>query len=349
MRPAQAFTLGRDHPSARLRLAVYQPYLRALGWDLSLHPFQPDMGKTRPRSHLAPLRWWHRLQRWQRTRQAVHLLTTLPAGTPLIISRELPVSLKPFLHTPQPLILDVDDALYLGSGGQRLQKLCRRAQTVVCGNATIAAAMRSWHDHCVIIPTVVDVERYEARLSYELAGPLRLGWLGSSMSFAETLEPALAWLEDICHQLKARLILIADEYPVSCRQRSWIQFIPWSPAVELGLAKHLDIGLMPLARNAYQSAKCGSKLLHYMAAGLPAIATPLGANCELVRPGETGFWAETPAEWHQAITRLRAQPDLRQQFGLAGRGHVQRNFSASRWAPNWRDVLAAVTAECPSR
>jgi glycosyltransferase involved in cell wall biosynthesis len=96
---------------------------------------------------------------------------------------------------------------------------------------------------------------------------------------------------------------------------------------------------MPLQDNPYQTAKCGAKLVQYMAAGLPVIATPIGVNRDLVVDGVTGCWAAHPEDWGQAIHRLAEQETLRAAFGRAGREHVMRNYSIARWADRWVDLL----------
>ena len=96
---------------------------------------------------------------------------------------------------------------------------------------------------------------------------------------------------------------------------------------------------MPLQDNPYQAAKCGAKLVQYMAAGLPVIATPIGVNRELVVDGQTGYWAASPEEWERAIRELAGQETLRETFGRAGRARVEAHYSISRLAKKWASLL----------
>ena len=59
----------------------------------------------------------------------------------------------------------------------------------------------------------------------------------------------------------------------------------------------------------------------------PVIANPVGVHVDLVRHGETGFLATTPAEWIDAVRRLAADPDLRRRMGVLGRWRVESEFS----------------------
>src|SRR5437868_4766686 len=72
-----------------------------------------------------------------------------------------------------------------------------------------------------------------------------------------------------------------------------------------------DIGIAPTPSDQWTLGKCGFKILQYMAAGLPVIASPVGANEQIVQEGVTGILPSEPAKWPAAIARLAADPDLR--------------------------------------
>ena len=336
MKPVLAFTLGAQHPSSRLRIAAYADHFRRLGWDLQSHHFHPGIGKAAPRNIT------RRLHRGWQTIRATVALRRIPPNQPIIISRELPVSRRAFLNAPNPIILDIDDALYLGTGRERLFELCQRAQVVICGNQTIADELSKHSRRCLIIPTVVGSDSFRVRTDYRLNGVLRLGWLGSSMSIEQTLLPFLNVFDEIRRQIPFQLVVISDE-PPRTPSFDWLQFIPWSPDVEESVADYMDIGVMPLQDNPYQRAKCGAKILQYMAAGLPVIATPIGVNREIVVDGVTGLHATTSENWRQAIRRLAGQEILRAALGQAGRKFVVQNFSIAKWADRWVALLNELT------
>jgi glycosyltransferase involved in cell wall biosynthesis len=345
MKPLLAFTSGVNHPSSRMRIAAYADHFLRLGWNLRMHYFDSGMGKVPPRADSRWRRAARRLRRGWQTARAVAALRKLTPAEPIIISRELPVSRWPFLNAPNPMVLDIDDALYLGSGRDRLLGLCRRAQVVVCGNKILAGELSNFSRRCVVIPTAVDTGLYQVRTDYRLNGRLRLGWLGSSMSIEQTLLPFMNVLAEIRRRLPFELVVISDEPPRFSTDPGWSRFLQWSPAVEISIANHLDIGLMPLQDNPAQRAKCGAKLLQYLAAGLPVIATPVGVNRDLVADGVTGCWAVQPDDWRQAIQRLAEQEKLREALGRAGRESVVRNYSIARWAGPWVALLDELAAQ----
>jgi len=130
MKQLLAFTLGVNHPSSRLRIAAYAGHFLRRSWRLQMHHFDSGMGKSLPRSGSWSKRATRRLHRGWQTARAMSALRKLQPDEPIVISRELPVSRWPFLKAPNPMVLDIDDASYLGPGRNRLLELCRRAQVV---------------------------------------------------------------------------------------------------------------------------------------------------------------------------------------------------------------------------
>ena len=87
-------------------------------------------------------------------------------------------------------------------------------------------------------------------------------------------------------------------------------------------------------------------LLEAMAAGLPVIATSVGGTPEVVVDGTTGYLVppEDADKLATAILQLAENPELRMNFGKAGRARVEKNFSIREMVKKieqlYRDLLA---------
>jgi glycosyltransferase involved in cell wall biosynthesis len=101
----------------------------------------------------------------------------------------------------------------------------------------------------------------------------------------------------------------------------------------------MDIGIMPLLDSPWERGKCGYKIIQYMACGLPVVASPVGANVDIVRDGENGLLAADDAAWRHALERLIANPALRARMGRAGRALVETEYSLMVQAPRLADIL----------
>src|SRR5207248_10673995 len=104
---------------------------------------------------------------------------------------------------------------------------------------------------------------------------------------------------------------------------------PWSEEEEIARISAFDVGIMPLQDTAWERGKCAYKLLQVMAAGKPVIASPVGANVQVVRHGVNGYLANTPEEWADALRRLAVDPELRQRMRAEARRTVADRDSAA--------------------
>ncbi|MCI0420191.1 MAG: glycosyltransferase, partial [Acidobacteria bacterium] len=113
----------------------------------------------------------------------------------------------------------------------------------------------------------------------------------------------------------------------------------WSESSEVQAIQSFTVGIMPLQDDPWARGKCGYKLIQYMACGLPVVASPVGVNGEIVEHWVNGFLADTEAEWLAALSELRSQPQLCEEFGRAGRKKVENTYSLEVTAPWLAELL----------
>jgi glycosyltransferase involved in cell wall biosynthesis len=65
-------------------------------------------------------------------------------------------------------------------------------------------------------------------------------------------------------------------------------------------------------------------------------------NREMVIHGRTGFLADSPEAWANAVARLAADPELRARMGAAGREQIEQHYSVHRWAPRFAQLVDSV-------
>jgi glycosyltransferase involved in cell wall biosynthesis len=315
-----------DHVCCRYRLAAFRPALERAGHTLELRAL--------------PNGWWGRLQLFRRLR-----------GANVILQRRLLPAWQLFLlrQSVRTLIYDFDDAVFCRDSyspkglhharrERRFATTIRACDAVVAGNSFLAehARRRAPAARVEVIPTCVDPRRYP------LAEPSRrervqLVWVGSSSTLQGLQAVSPLW-EAIARGVPGvRLKLICDRFfqppmlPVIARR--------WSEPAEPAEIAAADIGISYLPNDLWSRGKCGLKVLQYMAAGLPVVAKPVGVHPDLVWDGETGFLADTPAQWVEAVARLAANPDLRRRLGRRGRELLETRYSVTAWARSWIALL----------
>lgn len=87
-------------------------------------------------------------------------------------------------------------------------------------------------------------------------------------------------------------------------------------------------------------------LLEAMARGLPIVATRVGGTPEVVTDGATGVLVppSQPQKLAQAILRLRRDPVLAKQMGVAGRARVEKDFDIRRMIAKYESLYVGQAA-----
>ena len=220
---------------------------------------------------------------------------------------------------------------------RRFEATARIADHVVAGNDYLAQMFRDRERSMTVLPTCVDPAHYVLK-KHETTDSIGLVWIGSKSTLPYLAEQLPA-IRDAAKRLYGlRLITIADR-PIENAGLP-VEHIPWSEQTEAQALVRGDIGIAPTPCNRWTLGKCGFKIVQYMAAGLPVIASPVGANAEIVRPDETGLLAETSQEWVQAIVKLAGDVNIRRDMGRTGRDRVEREYTITRAADTWAQVLA---------
>jgi glycosyltransferase involved in cell wall biosynthesis len=251
-----------------------------------------------------------------------------------------------------PLVLDFDDAWHLRYSGSsnplvrlalanKLEQIAGRADFVVVANkflqnwAEAAGARR-----VACIPTVVDLKRYP-HAALPAPEPFTIGWIGTpeTAPYLDTIEDAL---RQVLAKDNTRLLLVGAD--PSFLPLPNVEAQPWSEGNETRLLHRMHVGIMPLPDGKWEYGKSGYKLVQYMAASRPVVASPVGVNCEVVKVGVNGYFAITEAEWVANLERFRANPGMTSALGAAARETVENSFSLRATLPKIAEILQSAAA-----
>lgn len=249
-----------------------------------------------------------------------------------------------------PIVFDYDDAVLFRQqprGGsyrsatreRRFARACRLADAFVCGNEYLAGFCRPHGKPVLVAPSPVPLDVPRARPGH-FADPVRIGWIGGPGNL-----DALARLASPLRALarRRRIVLVVISEARLELEGVATEHVPWELVGQEQVLASLDIGVMPLEDSPWARGKCAYKLLQYMAAGLPVVASPVGMNCELVADGRNGLLAATPHDWETALERLLADVELAGKLGRAGRETVAATFGYPTQAARWRDFAAGLS------
>jgi glycosyltransferase involved in cell wall biosynthesis len=352
----------RRGASSRQRCFLYLEALREAGIAADVRPFLSDsyidalysgtpvdLGEIL-RSYLARLRALTLLSRYDTIWIEKEALPWVPAWVETALLK----------LARAPVVVDYDDATFHNYDrhrnpwirrilGAKIDHVMREADLVVVGNAYLGARAEAAGARSIVeLPTVVDLRQYPPALRPEDcpgAGDkaLTIGWIGSPLNspYLDLLRPALA---ELSSRIPLRLLLIGAAPTALCGFP--VERVPWSADTEAADIARCDVGVMPLPDAPWERGKCGYKLIQFMASSLPVVASPVGANRDIIVPGETGFLAEKDADWVSSLARLYHDPQLRRRMGEAGRRRAERFYSLQATAPRLLDLLCTVRTSC---
>lgn len=248
-----------------------------------------------------------------------------------------------------PYVVDYDDAWFHRYEnhwaspllGHKIDAVMRVAHTVVAGNDYLARRARQAGARNVeIVPTTIDLDRYRDLTAAPAGGPMAVGWIGIPLNahYLQLVEPALRAVDNI------KLHVVGAPAPRSLGGVP-AESIPWTENTEIARIAAFEVGIMPLHDTPWESGKCAYKLLQVMAAGKPVIASPVGANVQVVQHGVNGFLASTTEEWTAALRTLASDPALRARMGAEARRTVENQYSAATIAPRLAAILKRAADE----
>ncbi len=333
---SKALLLGYDpdQPSFRHRMRSIVASLEAAGWQVRIERFPGGRYGLRTWERRELLRWadvvvLHQIK-----------LSALEARLIAALSRHR--------------IFDVDDAIYVRKPRRfgepvhdsvwrrrKFAATCRWVDVVAAGNDVLGAVAGQSARQVAILPTSIDTALYRASRA-SAADPPTIAWIGSpeNLIYLEMIRPALARLAQRHPMLKVRVI--CSRFP------DWpeitVERVPWSSHTEAESLAAAHIGIMPLTDDEWSRGKCAFKLLQYMAASLPCVASPVGANTEAVLDGVTGLHARDDDEWERGLERLIDSAELRARFGAAGHAHVEARYAMQVYRTNYVALMNELAA-----
>lgn len=334
-------------PSSRYRIYQFLPFLEAAGITCVVHPL---FGATYfkileirvPLFRVLAKSLYVAARFIRRTLDVIAVKRT----DLIVIEGQLFPYLRPTMERllaalHRKFVIEFDDAIYLTRGhGRKIPILLRRACAVIVGNDHLARYASQHSEQVKVVPTVVDTERFDARrypvrcVESGTPGPVTIVWMGLAYNFAY-LNPLIPALKHLQCVEGVRFRIVSSRAPALPGVD--VEFRPWSFDSEVTELQSSHIGVMPLPDDEWARGKCGLKVLQYMAIGIPAVASPVGCNRDIICHGQNGFFANSGEEWITILSQLCRDSELRARIGRAGRKTVEERFSLKEWAPRLID------------
>lgn len=252
----------------------------------------------------------------------------------------------------EPGVYDIDDGLPWDDGtlddlGRWWKRpwprslIARRAASaadrMIVGNEVLADWASEFCRDVRVVPTCVEPADYVRRTAWDPRSTPCIGWIGSPATdlYLRDIAPALHAVNERCG---ARVELMGASPDAALAIGSFCQVVPWHLDAAHARIAMWDVGIMPLRDGVYERAKCGYKLLQYAAAGVPAVASPVGVNRSIIEAMD-GSAPESGADWIEALVAMLSESgEQRRRRALAG-FEVAERYSYAAHESAWVDAV----------
>jgi glycosyltransferase involved in cell wall biosynthesis len=316
----------KEGPSNRFRVEQYLPYLKERGIGYSLRPFY--------NSYLYRI-----LYKKGRYAQKIFLVLFFALRRLGDVFKSLRYDVV-FIHREaspfagyffeslfrkfaKTLVYDFDDSIFQKKP-LKTEQVIAVADAVIAGNNFLAAYAARLNKNVVILPTCIDTVIYKPRAYAARRNKVVIGWIGTSFTaiYLDLLRDVYIRLHNKFDNIEFRVIGAAYKIPgvpLICRE--------WSLGSEVAELRDFDIGVMPLFDDDWAKGKCAFKIIQYMAVGIPAVASRVGMNVEVIKEDNDGFLVSSQKEWADKLSLLIENSGLRQRMGDAARHKAERLYS----------------------
>ena len=232
-------------------------------------------------------------------------------------------------------IYDIDDLVYIATtskhnrfirplkSSSKINFLIRNSDHVLVSTDELMSYSKKFNENLSLIPATIDLKKYSYPRA-DRSDTIVIGWSGSHTT------------SKYLHLIGQALKYIAQKYPVKIMVMGDddfvldgldVELLHWTAETEVANIQKFDIGLHPLPDEKWTYGKSGGKLVQYMAAGLPIVATAIGPNYKVIRDGYNGFLVKDQQEWIEKLELLIKDGQLRAQMGSNSRKFAQEQVS----------------------
>ena len=227
---------------------------------------------------------------------------------------------------------------------RRFRRTVRVSDAVITTNETLAEhARRMGADpgRVHVLPTVIDLARWEPRPPSADPTEVTIGWMGTPANLA-SVEIVRAPLVRLCRRYEKLKVKVVCESSLALEGVRLIH-TPFSAAYEVSDVRSFDIAIAPLVEDPWTRGKLSTKLLAYFGAGLPVVASDVNANRLYIKDGENGFLVGTLGQWEEKLARLIDDPELRRKVGAKARESAEKEFSLTAALPRYLSLFEKLT------
>jgi len=257
------------------------------------------------------------------------------------------------------VIYDIDDGLFLTHPFE-INSILKLSDIVIAGGHELFRYCRNINSRVLLIPTSVDLSLYHKHEDKKTNENVTLGFVGSPATIRYLtllLNPLRKLSKYYDYTLRIVAARTKEDYEKyrsllkklkTCAKK--VETVPYSVEKEPEILRELDIGLAPLYEGAWkgddwEKYKCGFKVINYMAAGIPPVASDYGEQGRIITDGYDGFLCRDEEDWFLKLSILLQDPERRRIMGENARKTAEAKYSLEKNIEKLEKIIMELLTE----
>lgn len=334
-------TMGRNEPASRFRVQQFLPFMKTKGYKYLVWPLH--LGKYSLNVYRRSRLFWSMVIVFMK----IFSIFLVPFYDIIFIQRSVIKKISPSIEKllyffNKNIIFDFDDAIWLKYQkiNNPIAQIITLSQMIIAGNRYLADYAREYNDQITVIPTAIDTDNYYPKKQHHKK--FIIGWSGTKVNLDYLYQLNDSLFDKVRIEFpQAMLLILCDEQPQKVIKMNY-EYIQWQPDIENEVINRFDVGLMPLADDAWTKGKCSFKALQYMSCGVVPVISAVGMNKEIIDDQKDGFLINSEEEWFLTVKKLIKDEKLRAAVGNNARNKVIENYSVAKLFNKWEKAINSV-------
>lgn len=255
----------------------------------------------------------------------------------------IPYFVESFFLRKKQYVLNIDDNIWDNYKNSTLLKnkfdqLVINADGVIVANDFLFNKIGKLNSKVIKIPTALDTSLYYDNNQCKKFGKFSLVWVGTKCTY-KYIQSHSDVFKKMASILDYQLVIVAskglEKHAINGVN---MVFYDWTSEVELDVLSRAHIGIMPLDNDSFSKGKSSFKIIQYMSAGLPVIASGIGENNIVVQDGVNGFLVNDMTSWIESINNLYSNDDLYIKFSNMSLA-LSNKYSIGNYTNKYYDFL----------